>query len=53
MKATKSHIKNGEKNLEMDRWVIFHPYANFNRPYLKIGPCNLLPLFSEQVAYSF
>ena len=37
------YVKN--KNLKIDRWLICHPYANFNCPYLKIGLCDLFPVF--------
>ena len=38
----RKHIRISEKkNLKVDRWVIFHPYANFNCPYLKTGMCDL------------
>ena len=33
--------KKKHQNLKNDRWVIFHPYANFSCPYLKIGLCDL------------
>ena len=32
------------RNLKIDRWYIFHPYTNFNCPYLKIGLCDLFPV---------
>ena len=32
------------ESLKIDRWVIFHPYANFSYPYFKIGLCNLFLL---------
>ena len=25
----------------------FQPYANFNRLYIEIGPCDLFPVFSD------
>ena len=35
------------KNLKIDRWIIFHPYANFNCPYLKLGLSDLFPVLLE------
>ena len=37
------HVK--KQNLKIDRWVIFHPYANFNCPYLNIGLLYTCSLF--------
>ena len=39
------------KNLKIDRWVIFHSYANFNCSYLKIGLCDLFSVLFERIAY--
>ena len=40
-KTTPKQNKKIEKqNLKIDILVIFHPYANFNCPYFKIGLCN-------------
>ena len=43
-----SHVKN--ENLKIDQRVIFHPYANFNYPYLKICLCNLFLAFTYTVS---
>ena len=34
-------FKKKKKKLKIDRWVLFHPYANFNCQYLKIDLCDL------------
>ena len=34
-----------KQNLKIDRWVTFHPYANFGCPYLKNRPVRLVPCF--------
>ena len=39
------------KNLKINRWVIFHPYANFNCLYLKIGQCDLFPVLLECITW--
>ena len=41
------YIKN--KNLKIDRKIIFHTYANFSCLYLKIGLCDLFPVLLEGV----
>ena len=47
IKVCKEKKKKQIKNLKSDRWVIFHPYANFNCLYLKMGLCNLFPVLLE------
>ena len=37
--------KTKPKNLKIERWAIFLQYPNFNRPYLKIGPTQLVPFW--------
>ena len=41
-----------QKNLKINRWVIFHPYAIFNCPYLKTGLCGLFPVLLECITYT-
>ena len=48
----RKHIKVCKKNLKINRWVIFHPYANFNCPYLKTGLCDLFPILLECITYT-
>ena len=43
--------KKKKKNLIIDGWVIFHPYANFRCPYLKTGLCNLFPVLLECITH--
>ena len=40
-----------QKNLKINIWDIFHPYANFSCPYLKIGLCDLLPVLLDCITY--
>ena len=47
----KRHIKERTKtkNLKINGWVIFHPYASC--PYLKMGLCDLFPALKECITY--
>ena len=47
MEVIENILKYEKKNLKIDEWVIFHPYANFNCPYLKIGLCDMFPVLLE------
>ena len=38
-----------QKNLKIDRWVIFHSSANFHCQFLKIGQCDLFPVLLEYI----
>ena len=42
------HVKN---NLKIQKWFIFHSNANFNRRYLKINLCDLLPDLLECIMF--
>ena len=40
-----------KKYLKINRGVIFHLYANFNCPYLKMGLYDLFPVLLECITY--